>query len=394
MLRRSAISLLLAALALPVAARTRPHYGGTIHVETEGDPWQPGSLARRLVFDGLTAMSPEGVATPALAIDWKPENNNHRWQFRLRPGVRFQDGTPLTSINAIAALAAVCGSGCPWSGLHAVGSSVVFTADSPLPNLPELLAGDAYRLSLTVTASGATPAVTTGTGPYQVAGFANGVLSLTACDACWQGRPFADAVEIRVHRAVRDQWLDLSLGRADLAEVPAEQLRQARDQRLGLLVSPPATLVALQVSDSGPLANPNLRAAIAAAVDRSALSNVIFQKQGEVTASLLPAALTGYGFLFPAERDLGRALSLRGGLSTPLLTLSADGSGPMQLVAQRLALNLHDAGFNVQPVNASQVPRGDLVLRRIPLETAEPAAALESIVRATGPGAAVEAPTT
>ena len=88
--------------------------------------------------------------------------------------------------------------------------------------------------------------------------------------------------------SIRDQWLDLSVGRADLVEVPAEQLRQAREQRLTVIQSPPVTLLALAVSSSGALGNPDLRAAIALAVDRGALSNVIFQKQGEVTASLLP----------------------------------------------------------------------------------------------------------
>ena len=35
------------------------------------------------------------------------------------------------------------------------------------------------------------------------------------------------------------------------------------------------------------------------AVDRAALYNVIFQKQGEMTRVLLPNALTGYSFFFP-----------------------------------------------------------------------------------------------
>jgi len=75
----------VALLALPVAARTRPHYGGTLRVEIVGEPWQrPGGVARRLVFDGLTTLSADGTPQPALAIDWKSEDNNHRWQFRLR----------------------------------------------------------------------------------------------------------------------------------------------------------------------------------------------------------------------------------------------------------------------------------------------------------------------
>jgi hypothetical protein len=57
-------------MALHAAAHTRPHYGGTLRIEIEGDPWQkPDGLARRLVLDGLTAMSPDGSVEPALAVE-------------------------------------------------------------------------------------------------------------------------------------------------------------------------------------------------------------------------------------------------------------------------------------------------------------------------------------
>jgi ABC-type transport system substrate-binding protein len=196
-------------------------------------------------------------------------------------------------------------------------------------------------------------------------------------------------VELHVHRSIRDQWLDLSIGRADLVEVPVEQLRQAQQQRLTVVASPPVTLLALSVTDSGALGNPKLRAAIALAVDRSALYNVIFQKQGEVTASLLPAALTGYSFFFPTERDLNKAHELRGGLTPPPLTLAAEGDPAMQLAAQRIALNLREAGFTVQVVNAGAAQHADLFLRRLPLESSQPQAALESMLRGAGLAAPV-----
>jgi hypothetical protein len=179
------------------------------------------------------------------------------------------------------------------------------------------------------------------------------------------------------------------VGRTDVVEVPAEQLRLAREQRLTVVSSPPVTLLALQIADSGILGNPNLRAAIALAIDRSALSNVIFQKQGEVTASLLPNALTGYAFLFPTGRDLNKAHELRGGITPPPLTMTVEGDGAMQLAAQRIALNLHEAGFNVQVIGAGSGHRPDLVLRLLPLESSEPPAALESILRAAGQSALV-----
>ena len=385
MLRQVATSCLVAVLALPAVARTRQHYGGTLRVETEGDAWErPGGLARRLVLDGLTEMSLDGTARPGLAFEWSSESGDHRWQFRLRPGVHFHDGTSVNSANVVASLTAICGTGCPWTGVHAVGASVVFTSDSPLPNLPELLTGDGYRIALTGVGNAATPAGTIGTGPFQFKDTSNGTVTLAANENCWQGRPFLDAIEIRTHRSIHDQWLDLSVGRADMVEVPAEQLRQAHEQRLTVVASPPVSLLALTVSDSGALANPNLRASIALAVDRSALFNVIFQKQGEMTASLLPAELTGYSFLFTTDRDVNKAHELRGGVTPAPLTLAAEGGPAMQLGAQRIALNLRDAGFNVQVANAGVSQHVDLTLRRLPLESNQPQPAMEAILRAAG----------
>jgi len=382
-LRRFAISFLVVSVGICAWGRTRPHYGGTLRVEIAGDAWErPDGIARRLVYDGLTQID-GGAVRPALATSWDTDNNNHRWQFRLRPGVRFHDGTSLTSAVVVVSLLASCSADCPWTTVKAVGPLVVFTSDSPTPNLPALLAGDQFLIALTLGADGKVPAGRIGTGPFQVAGFNNGVLALAANENCWEGRAFVDAMEIRVHRPVREQWLDLSVGRTDVVEVPAELLRQAQQQRLSVVVSQPVKLLALLVTDTGALANLKLRGAIAAAIDRSAIYNVIFQKQGEVTASLLPQSMTGYSFLFSTDRDVNKAHELRGGLTTGTLTMGTQGDGAMQLAAQRIGLNLREAGFNVQMASAG-AQRADLMLREIPLAGDEPGAALEQAMRSAG----------
>jgi MarR-like DNA-binding transcriptional regulator SgrR of sgrS sRNA len=377
----------LAALALHGAARTRPHYGGTLRVEIEGDQWQrQGGLARRLVLDGLTVIDSDGSAHPALAVEWKSENQDHRWQFTLRRGVHLQNSEMLTAAMVVTSLQRSCQADCPWTAVRVVGTSIVFTGDSPVPNLPELLANDDYLIGFDADDGSRI----LGTGPFQQTGEAanNDVQRFIANENCWQGRPFLDEIDIHFHRSIRDQWLDLSLGRADLVEVPAEQLRQAHEQRLTVAVSGPVSLLALAVADGGVLSDANLRSAIALAVDRNSLSNVIFQKQGEITASLLPSELTGYGFLFPADRDINKARELRGGLTPPVLTISTDSSAQMQLAAQRIALNLREAGFNVQVAAPGTVHRTDMVLLRLTLASNEPRAALESLLRGVG----VEAP--
>jgi peptide/nickel transport system substrate-binding protein len=381
-LPRCAISFLLVLATIAAEARTRPHYGGTLRVEIEGDPWQqPNGIARRLVYDGLTRIDSGGPAMGALASEWKSENGDHRWQFKLRPGVHFSDGTLVTSVNVVASLNASCPNNCPWGAVRALGGSVVFTSDSPMTVLPELLASDAYLIALPNPNASSDDRLL-GTGPYQTAGFVNNVLKFSANENCWRGRPFAEAIEVRIHRAVRDQWLDLSLGRADVVEVPAEQLRQAQQNHIRVLTSTPVTLLALEVAETGALANPMLRAAISLGIDRGALSNVIYQKQGQVTGSLLPAELSGYAFLFPTDRDLNKAHELRGGLASTPLTLSAPGSPTLQLAAQRIVLNLREAGLNVQ--GATGVQRGDLNLRTFVLEDRDPQSSLESLLRAVG----------
>ena len=377
------IACAIVCLAVPASARTRPHYGGTLRIETQSDPWQiPDGLARRLVLDTLTTLDDSGNAQPALALRWDSQNAAHRWEFQLRPNVRFHDSMPLTAETIVTALDQVCAPPTPTApGAPSMPSvsAVIFTADNPTPDLPELLAQAEFAIARQ-DASGAYD----GTGPFRVTGFANGALTLAANDDCWQGRPFLDSIEIYPHRSLRDQWLDLSVGRADVVEVPPEMLHQAEQQHLTVLLSRPVDLLALTIVPQGALSGLQVRQSIALAADRASLYNVIFQKQGEVTASLLPQSLSGYSFLFPSDRNLDRARNLRGGSSTSPITLSADDtSASMQLAAERLALNLHEAGFNIQPV-AGIHPDSPLQLRRVHLEAASPRPALDELLAHLG----------
>lgn len=386
MFRRFAISGVLLWCALAASARTRPHYGGTLRVEIQGDPWQASDgIARQLTMDGLTKLDGTGTVQPALAVRWESQDGNHRWQFWIRDNVQFHDGTPLTADAVAASLTQSCRDGCPWTRVRAVGSSVVFVSDSPLPDLPAQLAQSKFLI-----AHQNTQGTLEGTGAFRVTGFPNGIIIFTANDDHWSGRPFLDTVEVQPNRSIRDQWIDLSIGHADIVEVPPEMLRQAQQQHLTLLASSPADLLLLQVASTGPLANPQLRQAIALAVDRSALYNVIFQKQGEVTASMLPEGMTGYAFLFPSERNLNRAQELRGGAAPPQLTLRvADGNPEMHLCAERIVLDLREAGLPVQMSSGNSRAPADILLRRVHLEANDPRAALDEMLEASGQSSSV-----
>ena len=406
MLRRFALSrvvvhsiaagCVLTSIAIPAIARTRPHYSGILRVEVDGDPLQrdgaqrPVGIAWPLILDGLTRLDTQGEVRPSLAVRWASENNNHRWQFWLRPGVNLQDNRPLTALSVASSLTESCRiAACPWNGVRVAGYSIVITSDTSISDLPALLAGEAFLIQQTAEGDSQGAPRIVGTGPFRIQKAGSGNTRLEANDDCWQGRPFVDGVEFITRQATgRPTELDSPHGpnRVDIVELRAADLRQATQRRLNVLVSPAETLLALEVRDAS--LSPPLRTAIAMAVDRAALYQVIFQKQGEVTASLLPNSVSGYSFLFPIERDLVRAQAQRGGITPHGLTLAAEGTGPIQLAAERLALNLRDAGFTVKvmtPAPGGRIPPGvDLVVRQLPVTPGEPAIALNGMLRLLG----------
>jgi peptide/nickel transport system substrate-binding protein len=63
-------------------------------------PQQPvgrlNELVDALIFDSLTTRDPQGKLVPALAESWKRIDDT-TWEFKLRSGVKFHNGDPLTS---------------------------------------------------------------------------------------------------------------------------------------------------------------------------------------------------------------------------------------------------------------------------------------------------------
>jgi len=154
------------------------------------DRTQTDSLARRnldeLIFDTLVIVDNRGRLRPALATSWKAEPGNQRWQFWLRRGVKFHDGSPLTP-EAVAASLRLANPG--WSILAAV-DSVIIERDTPAPDLGAELARS--RNGIAKRGPGGT---VTGTGPFHVADWQAGKkLTLAAEEGYWASRPLLDAI--------------------------------------------------------------------------------------------------------------------------------------------------------------------------------------------------------
>lgn len=197
----------------------------------------------------------------------------------------------------------------------------------------------------------------------------------SANDGAPGGRPYLDQVEVQMGKPLRDQGIDLELGKADVVQLGT---RPAAGRKTW--ASAPVRLMALvfgaRVSDA------RIREALAWAVDRSAIHNVLLQKQGELAGGLLPQWITGYGFLFPTARDLGRARELAAAVpaGARVLSLAAESAG-LRPIAERVALNARDAGLAVAVVTGANA---DVKLLEARIESDDPARALSEVAAALG----------
>ena len=378
--------------ALAVNAETRPQYGGVLHVAMRAAPTsldpadatQSDSFARRsltlLIFDTLVTIDENFRLQPGLATSWQTlqgsQQGSQRWQFRIRHGVKFHDGTPLSAEIAAASLRAANPS---WN-VSADADSVVIECNHPDP---ELLAELALpRNAILKRNSDSTPS---GTGPFHIVDWQPGKkLALAADENCWRGRPYLDAIEIEMGKSFRDQMTALELGKADLVEVAPEQTHRVSQEGRRVASSDSIELLALLFTRDAASADENLlRQALALSVERGSIRSVLLQGAGQAAASILPNWMSGYGFVFPTEADLPRARNARAQVHTiPTWTVGYDGTDPVaRLLAERIALNARDAGLPLQPAAAAGA---DLRLVRIPLASADPWIALANVAAVAG----------
>jgi ABC-type transport system substrate-binding protein len=389
-MKRSGSLLLVAAsvcLAASALASTRPHYGGTLRLAMRDAPTsidpadssQPDSFAThslsRLVFDTLVVLDGRGQPQPALASSWQAEPGNQRWQFSIRRGVTFQDGT---AVSPDAVAASLRSTNPNWK-VFASGEAVVIECDAPTAYLPAILA--LTRNGIAKRAGGRL----TGSGPFAVSAWEPGKkLTLTAWDDYWDGRTFLDRIEIEMGKGFREQMILLDLGKADVVEVAQDQAHHAAADGRRIENSAPVELMALVFTrNRQSVEDGKLRQALGFSIDRESMNSVLLQGGGEPAGALLPEWMTGYAFLFPTGVDMQRAQLTRGEVpQAPAWTLGYDASDPLaRVIAERIALSANDAGLRLQPANSTTA---DVRLVRVPLASLDARVALTSLAAKLG----------
>jgi peptide/nickel transport system substrate-binding protein len=279
-----------------------------------------------LLFDTLVSLDEQGRPQSALASSWQSEPGNQRWQFSLRRGVTFSDGSPVTPDAVAASLRKTN----PTWKVFPEGDAVVIERDAPTPNLPQQLA--LLRNSIARRESGKI----VGTGPFAVSQWDPGKkIALTARDDYWGGRAFVDAIEIELGKSLHDQAISFELGRTDVVEVAPEHNGAAVHAGL-VKSSAPVELLALVFSHDSPSPDETKqRQALALSIDRDILNAVVLQGGGEPAGGILPNWMSGYSFVFPASVNLALARQIRSEIPhAAVWTLGYDPTDPAALVTQ------------------------------------------------------------
>jgi ABC-type transport system substrate-binding protein len=404
------LALAAIAYAAHAAPSARPQIGGTLRVQMSEriptiDPRQwptapaLSAAAERLdslIFDRLIQLDEHGTIQPVLAISWQHDEQSKHWQFRMRDGVKFTDGMPLTPPIAALALQQLLGAAFDVS---ATSDSVVIQAEHSLPDFPTQLAVGRYFIFKTGEDNSLT-----GTGAFRVAewpmGEGPGRAIFVANVTCWAGRPFVEKIELSMGVDFQRQANAISFGQADIVELPASQVRRAIQRGVRAASSDPIELFALVLDANRPaLQDVRTRQAISLAIDRTSIADVILQRQGAPAGSLLPNWISGYAHLYPAASDLPRARNLQTASvrehsrSMPLVLFYDASDAEARAIADRVAVNLREIGIMVQvsgqtAEDKTKLSAADLRLVRHRMISPDPAVALSALLNLLG-----EAPT-
>ncbi|MFC3609172.1 ABC transporter substrate-binding protein [Stutzerimonas tarimensis] len=356
---------------------------------TSQDPSRDGFVYTRLqIAETLLDVDNDGQLIPGLAEHWRISPDGLTWQFDLRHGVRFHDGTPLTAEAAA----------------HALG----IAADKPgvLQSAPiaEVLARDprtlTVRLSRAYNPLGAVLAHYTtailapssyradgnvawmhGTGPYRLEEFdPPHRLRVTRVDNYW-GEParIPQVVYLTGHRA-ESRALQVMAGQTDIIYTldPASLDLLSRRDDVKVHSDPIPRTIQIKLNAGHPfLAEREARQAISQALDREQIASRIVRVPGGEANQLLPPSVAGWHDpeLSPIPFDPAGARALLAGLGwAPSadgilqrdgqrfhLTMITYADRPeLFIVATALQAQLRDIGvsLDVSIVNSSGIPSG------------------------------------
>lgn len=237
------------------------------------------------VFDTLVEPDENLQMRPALAESWEVSDDELTWTFRLRPGVTFHDGSPLTSEDVAFSYNRIIDEELTnvdkFSAVTSVEApdpaTVVIRVDRPVPNMLTNLGGfkGMAIVSRRNVESGEIATHPVGTGPFAFANQRSGdSITLVANPDYWDGAPDISGVRFRFISEPSTALSALQAGEIDWTDsVPPQRVQQLRnDESLTLAVEPSNDYWYLALNEARePWNDVRVRQAIAYAIDRDAI---------------------------------------------------------------------------------------------------------------------------
>jgi peptide/nickel transport system substrate-binding protein len=294
--------------ASSAAATGATKTGGTIRLglttpSTEVDPvlnGDTGGLAMLAMTGEFLCVDENKKLTPWLAESWTSNADASEWTFKIRQGVNFNDGTPMTakdvaaSINRLSdpanksnALSAFTGVLSKDSATASDDATVVFKLDAPNGSFPYYLSSDNYNaIILPAAYAGDFTKTFPGTGPWKLASYTEGAsASFVRNDGYWGKKAIPDKMDITFATDEAAQVLALQGGQLDVVQQVSVSGAQA------ILDDPKYNIITLQSSahrqlsmrcDQKPFDNAKVRQAIALSIDRKAIVDGLFQGKSDL----------------------------------------------------------------------------------------------------------------
>ncbi|TVR93385.1 MAG: ABC transporter substrate-binding protein [Trueperaceae bacterium] len=331
-IRTLALALGLALTGL-TAAQTS---GGTLVAAWEQEPvgLDPHITSARSsyqvlenVIDTLITLDAEQNLVPSLAHTWTVADDGLSVTFELREGVRFSNGTELTSQHVVTVFERLLdpetGSGNAWrmAGVTSIdapdATTVVLTLDSPNPSLlGHLASSNALGIFDPVgIEDGSINTRPIGTGPFMISDFQPGTRVLLERNPhYWEdGLPYLDAVDIRIIGDETVRRSALVSGDIDWAFSVPSQAVEELDARDDVLVDRAAAGAYYYIgvnTAEGPLADERVRQAIAFAINRDNIAAAAEFGNAQVTQDPIPPSSAWHFGYTPYEHDPERARAL------------------------------------------------------------------------------------
>jgi peptide/nickel transport system substrate-binding protein len=278
------------------------------------------------ICETLVVRHPGGDLEPGLALSWE-RVSERTWRFKLREGIRFQDGNRFDAMAAKLSLNRAGQVQSNWLSFRFQSIDVpdertlLVMTDRPFAPLPEYLSYVNFAIVSPATLAKGNDEVARrpiGTGPFRLEQYTPGQTAvLTRNEAYWAGLPRLPGLVYRVIPDPLTRLLALEAGEIDLMRfVPLPELPRLRtSSQLRVVTGPGRHVHHLTFNRAtSPLRryfdDIRVRRAFNYAVDRQALVDVILNDAGEPATGAVPSWMEAAAAVPGYPHDITRAKRL------------------------------------------------------------------------------------